>query len=95
MVSHHRIFRNFRTGLPDVVTGASAWTCQTTGITYILVFHEALWMGDTLDHSLVNPNQLRHYGVTVQDNPFDDTQMHIETEDLSICIPLVSEGTTI
>ena len=26
-----------------------------TGQTYILVMHELLWMGDTLDHSLVNP----------------------------------------
>ncbi len=37
-------------GVP-IVTGATAWTCETTGLTYILVFHEALWMGDSLDHS--------------------------------------------
>ena len=52
-------------------------------------------MGDTLDHSLVNPNQLRNYGITVQDNPFADIQTHIATEDESVFIPLQSEGTTI
>jgi hypothetical protein len=51
-----------------IVTGATAVTDSTTGDTIILVFHEAIWMGDQLEHSLLNPNQLRHYGVTVQDN---------------------------
>jgi hypothetical protein len=41
-----------------IVTGATAWTCQETGDTYILVFHESLWMGNVMDHTLVNPNQL-------------------------------------
>ena len=56
-------------GVP-IVSGASAWTCQSTGETLIMVFHEALWMGDDMDHSLVNPNQLCHFGVHVQDNPY-------------------------
>ena len=38
---------------------------------YILVFHEALYYGNKLDHSLINPNQLRKYGVEVNDNPYD------------------------
>ena len=40
----------------SIVTGATAWTSQVDGQTYILVFNEALWMGDVLDHSLLNPN---------------------------------------
>ena len=82
------------TGVP-IVTGATAWTSQVDGQTYILVFHEALWMGDVLEHSLLNPNQLRHYGVLVQDNPFDATEMHLETPDGEMVIPLQAEGTTI
>jgi hypothetical protein len=39
-----------------IVTGATAWTSPQTSETYILVIHEALWMADTLSHSLVNPN---------------------------------------
>ena len=41
------------------------WKSLDTGQTYILVLHKALRMGDTLDHALVNPNQLRHYGELV------------------------------
>ena len=29
----------------SIVSGATAWTCQSTGETLILVFHEALWDG--------------------------------------------------
>ena len=81
-------------GVP-IVTGATAWTTQATGETYILVFHEALWMGNTMDHSLLNPNQMRHYGIQVNDNPYGDVQMHLASEDGSVIIPLHSEGTTI
>ena len=42
----------------SVVRGATFWTDQHTNKEYILVFNEALWMGDTLTHSLINPNQL-------------------------------------
>jgi hypothetical protein len=63
-------------GVP-IVSGATAWTSQSTGDTYILVFNEALWMGDTMDHSLLNPNQMRHYGIQVNDNPYGDVQMHL------------------
>ena len=50
-------------------------------------------MGDKLDHTLVNPNQLRAYGVNVQDNPFDAKPLSITTDDASV--ELYSEGTII
>lgn len=54
-----------------IVTGAKVVTSDHTGLTYILVFNEAIWMGDILlDHSLINPNQMRAFGVSVQDNPY-------------------------
>ena len=62
---------------------------------HILVFHEALWMGPHLDHSLINPNQLRHYGLTVQDNPFSSMEMHIATADNAFILPLYTMGTTL
>ena len=52
-----------------VVTEATAWTNPQDGTSIILVFNEALWMGDRLDHTLVNPNQMRAYGIDMQDNP--------------------------
>ena len=41
-----------------VITGATLWTSPHDGDEFILVFNEALWMGNTLQHMLVNPNQL-------------------------------------
>ena len=38
-----------------VVQGATLWMAQHTDNEYILVFNEALRMGDTLTHSLINP----------------------------------------
>ena len=73
-----------------VVTGATVWTNLTGGTACLLVFHESLWMGDKLDHTLVNPNQLRAYGVSVQDNPFDTKPLSITTDDASV--ELYSEG---
>ena len=49
-----------------IVHAATAWQSPHTGQTYILVFHEALWMGGHMEHSLVNPNQLRHFGTKIQ-----------------------------
>ena len=66
------------------VTGATVWTNTADGTAYLLIFHESLLMGDKLDHTLVNPNQLRAYGVSVQDNPFDAKPLSITTDDASV-----------
>ena len=76
-----------------VVTEATVWTNAVDGTAYLLIFHESLWMGDKLDHTLVNPNQLQAYGVSVQDNPFDAKPLSITTDDVSA--ELYSEGTII
>ena len=54
-----------------IVSGATAYTCPYTDRTFILVFHESLFYGSQLDHSLINPNQVRHNGIDLWDNPFD------------------------
>ena len=48
-----------------VVRGATLWTDQNDNQGYILMFNEALWMGDSIPHSLINPNQLRAYSTLV------------------------------
>ena len=50
-------------------------------------------MGNKLDHTLVNPNQFRAYGVSIHDNPFDTKPLSITTDDVSV--ELYSEGTII
>ena len=72
-----------------VVMGATVWTNAADGTAYLLIFHK----GDTLDNTLVNPNQLQAYGVSVQDNPFDAKPLSITTDDASA--ELYSEGTII
>ena len=54
-----------------IVSGATAYDCPITSVTYILVVNEALYYGTRLDHSLWNPNQVRSFGNPVWDNPFD------------------------
>ena len=40
------------------VATATAWTDEVSGMTYLLVFHETLYFGASMEHSLINPNQL-------------------------------------
>jgi hypothetical protein len=78
-----------------IVTGATAYDDATTGETYILLFHEALYYGNKLDHSLVNPNQVRHSGIPFWDNPYDPERpmgVHPTTE---LIIPLHTCGTKV
>ena len=76
------------------VTGATLWTSPYDGDEYILVFNESLWMGDTLQHTLANPNQLRAYGTTVQDNPFASSPLTFDPPNGPV-IPLTTMGTII
>lgn len=78
-----------------IVSGGTAYDCPETGLTYILVFHESLYFGRRLNHSLLNPNQMRHYGIPVWDNPYDPSrELGIEV-DSGLFIPFVARGTKI
>jgi hypothetical protein len=77
-----------------IISGGMAYTCQESGQTYILVINEGLWLGTKMEHSLLNPNQLRFNGISVQDNPFDTTTpLSIEHDDITIPLPIL--GTNI
>jgi len=76
-----------------IVQAATGYT-SPNGRDYILVVNEALHMPD-LPHSLLNPNQLRHYGIIVQDNPYDELPMAITNHDRGFTASLRSKGTTI
>ena len=53
-----------------IVSAATAWDDEN-GMTWLLIINEGLFYGNKLDHSLLNPNQLRYHGVIYNDNPFD------------------------
>ncbi len=77
-----------------IVTGTTAVQIQSTRETVILVVNQALCFGDSMSNSLLNLNQLQHFGTTVQDNPFDKRGLFIMTEDDTM-IPMMTRGTTI
>ena len=78
-----------------VVCGATLWTDTVDNQEYILVFNKSLWMGDSLAHSLINPNQLRAFGTEVQDNPFSTERLSIHPASHDITIPLQTLSTII
>ena len=78
-----------------VVCGTTLSTDTVDNQEYILVFNESLWMGDSLTHSLINPNQLHAFGTDVQDNPFSTTGLTIQPASHDITIPLQTLGTII
>ena len=81
-------------GVP-IVHAATAWQSPETGQTYILVLNESIWMGDAMESTLVNPNQLRHFGTRVQDNPASECPLSIITEGGDFCMGLDIEGTIV
>jgi hypothetical protein len=60
-----------------IVRGATAVQDQDTGETHIMIINEGMWYGNRMNHSLINPNQLRHFQIEVCDNLFDKEEMHL------------------
>ena len=76
-----------------IVSGATTVTDSITGNSLIMIINEALYYGKKLDHSLINPNQLRCYETMVWDNPFDPYRdLCIKTGDGNT-IDLTPDGT--
>jgi hypothetical protein len=78
-----------------IATVATMWCDPASGECYILVIHEALYFGDRLKTTLLNPNQLRARGLIVQDVPseFDPSSPHsIFVPDHNLRIPLSLHG---
>jgi hypothetical protein len=69
------------------IATAAAGCASSTGMNCTLVFPEALSM-PTLDHGLFNPNQLRHCGTIVQDNPCSNEPMSVTSPsgDFTACL---------
>ena len=81
------------TNIP-IITAATGFT-STTAKQYILVFNEALYIKD-MDHTLINPNQLRHFNTEVQDNPYHATDpMSITSPNGEFMACLQSQGTNV
>ena len=67
---------------------------HSDGNSYILVINEALYYGQRLKHSLINPNQIRYHDVDYWDNPYDSMHpLAIEIHEHNLSIPLKYWGT--
>jgi hypothetical protein len=89
-------FHQSFTPIPEILvaTVATAWDDPTTGQTFILIIHQALYFGKQLDHSLINPNQIQITGIPVCDDLFDKHRsLGINLGDFNI--PFQTEGNTI
>ena len=82
-----------------VLSGATMYTGPVSNFTFILWIHEALFFGKDMSHSLINPNQLRIFGVAIQDNPYHATEsmsiLATTANDEDLSIPLQSKGVDI
>ena len=77
----------------QIVHAATVWHSPETGQTYILVLNEAQCTGNTLDHTLLNPNQLCNYRNRVQDNLMLESTLSIINEDGKFSTELSMKGT--
>jgi hypothetical protein len=59
-----------------IVMAATAFDNPRTGDTIILIFGQAIYLGDQIQASLLYPNQLRAHGIMVYDIP-----KHLATPD--------------
>ena len=61
----------------SIVSAATARISLELAEIFIIVLTEGLCMNTNMEHTLVNTNQLRHFGVTVQDNPYSSSPLYI------------------
>ena len=74
-------------------TAATVWMDESNGNKYLLVFHQCIFLGKDMKHTLVNPNHLRNCGLVVHDCPkqFNRKSKHsitVPTHDLNIPLKL-------
>jgi len=80
--------------VPIITTGVTAAVDLKNGSTVILVFGQGLWFGERVDKSLINPNQCRHYGIPVCNDPTDKcSELGLAIDD-NLFIPMDMDGTT-
>ena len=78
-----------------VASVATAYDNPVDGSTIVLVINEALYFGDRMSHSLLCPNQLRDFGIIVNDTPscYDhSSSFSIVLPDSDIEMPLLMRG---
>ena len=73
---------------------ATTAVVHNEGTVYIIILDEVLLLGESMDHSLINPNHIRSFSIPVYDNLFDRTQEFL-IDHKKLFIPFNMEGTTV
>lgn len=79
-----------------IATVLTAYDCPRTARTYLLLINEALYMPD-LPYTLLCPNQLRDFGLHVDERPrqYDEESIFgVHIPDAGLHIPFTLEGVT-
>ena len=63
------------------------------GKDYLLVGEKMVWFGTALENSLNNPNHIRAYGLSINDDTFNANELGINAEELFI--PFDTTGTVV
>ena len=72
-----------------IATAATTYDDPNTGETIVMEFNQGLWFGNSMKHSLVNPNQCRLNGIDLCDDPFDKHRgLRIKDNESGLTIPL-------
>ncbi len=78
------------------MTAATAHENPVTGETVILVFHQALWFGSSMQNSLICPNQVRSHGISWCDDPHDPhREIGLVDQSGEVTIPFDVQGTMV
>jgi hypothetical protein len=72
----------------------TVWTDSRDSTEYLLVGDQMLWFRTLLENSLINPNQMRAYGLLVNDNPFN-TSHGFGVNSEQVFIPFDTMGTVV
>ena len=76
-----------------IVTGATLVDLEN-GSMLILNFGQGLWFGYRMDKIPINPNQCRHYGITIFDDPTDKYfELGLAVDD-NLFVSMDMDGTT-
>ena len=59
-----------------------------------MAINEALYVGSSMDRSLINLDQICHYGIPVLDDPHD-TDMNLGTDHDNVFVPFIMQGSTV
>jgi hypothetical protein len=70
---------------------ATTYTCPDSGHSIVLVADQVLWFGTDLHCSLINPHQIRSYGHSLCDDPWDPHRP-LGLDVGTLFIPLLTSG---